>query len=76
MDLEKKNSFYYHLFLFFSSFTRGLIEVFSLVLLYQKGYSVHALYFFLFLFTLIRHFRPQKSLQKKDRIIKNYKIGL
>lgn len=49
MDLEKKNSFYYHLFLFFSSFTRGLIEVFSLVLLYQKGYSVHALYFFLFL---------------------------
>lgn len=39
----------YHLFLFLSTFTRGLVDVFSLVLLYQKGFSVSDLFFFLFL---------------------------
>ena len=45
----KKKSFYYHLFLFLSTFTRGLVELFSLVLLYKKGFSVEELFFFLFL---------------------------
>lgn len=39
----------YNIFLFLSSFTRNLIEVFSLVLLYKKGYTINNLIFFLFL---------------------------
>ena len=39
----------YNIFLFLSTFTRGLVEVFSLVLLYKKGYSVNNLIYFLFL---------------------------
>lgn len=39
----------YNIFLFLSTFTRGLVEVFSLVLLYKKGYSLNNLLFFLFL---------------------------
>ena len=44
-----KKSSLYHIFLFLSTFTRGLVEVFSLVLLYQKGFSIHEIFFFLFL---------------------------
>lgn len=39
----------YNIFLFLSTFTRGLVEVFSLVLLYKKGYSLNNLFYFLFL---------------------------
>lgn len=39
----------YHIFLFLSTITRGLVSVFSLVILYQKGYSLSDLFFFLFL---------------------------
>jgi len=39
----------YNIFLFLSTFTRSLVEVFSLVLLYKKGYSLNNLIFFLFL---------------------------
>ena len=39
----------YNIFLFLSTFTRGLVEVFSLVLLYKKGYSLDNLFYFLFL---------------------------
>ncbi len=39
----------YHIFLFLSTFTRGLVEVFSLVLLYKKGFSVDNIFLFLFL---------------------------
>ena len=46
MEKSLKN---YYLFLFFSSFARGLVSVFSLVLLFQKGYSVSLILFFLFL---------------------------
>lgn len=45
----KKKSFYYHLFLFLSTFIRGLVELFSLVLLYRLGYQIEELFFFLFL---------------------------
>lgn len=37
----------YNLFLFLSTMTRGLVEVFSLVLLYKRGYSLSNLLFFL-----------------------------
>ncbi len=47
--MREKKSFCYYLFLFLTTFTRGLIEVFSLVLLYRKGYSVSELFFFLFI---------------------------
>lgn len=39
----------YNIFLFLSTFTRGLVEVFSLVILYKKGYSINNLIYFLFL---------------------------
>lgn len=39
----------YNVFLFLSTLTRGLVEVFSLVLLYKKGYSLSNIMFFLFL---------------------------
>lgn len=44
----KKNTIY-HIFLFLSTFSRGLVEVFSLVLLYKKGFSVSEIFLFLFL---------------------------
>lgn len=37
----------YNIFLFLSTFTRSLVDVFSLVLLYQKGYTLNELFFFL-----------------------------
>lgn len=43
-----RKNFHYQIFLFLSTFTRGLVEVFSLVLLYQKGFEVKELFFFLF----------------------------
>lgn len=45
--MKKKNV--YRIFLFLSTFTRGLVEVFSLVLLYKKGFTMANLFFFLFL---------------------------
>ncbi len=48
-----KKSKIYHIFLFLSTFTRGLVEVFSLVLLYKKGFSVSNIFFFLFFMYLI-----------------------
>ena len=71
MDTKKieRNSFFYHLFLFFSSFTRGLVEVFSLVLLYKKGYSVDALFFFLFLLYFVGIFVNIGSLLLPYRLV-------
>ena len=43
----KKKDIYYKIFLFLSSFSRGLVDVFSLVVLYQKGYSVRDIFLFL-----------------------------
>ena len=44
-DIHVKNL---KVFLFLSTFTRGLVEVFSLVLLYQKGFSVDEIMISLF----------------------------
>ena len=40
----KNNS--YHLFLFLITFTRGLVETFSLVFLYNKGFMVKEILIF------------------------------
>ena len=66
--MEKK-TLYYHIFLFLSSFTRGLIEVFSLVLLYQKGYSVENIFFFLFLLYFVGIFVNIFSLLLDYRLV-------
>ena len=42
-----KNNYTYHLFLLLSTFTRGLVETFSLVLLYNKGFEVGEILLFL-----------------------------
>lgn len=42
-----KNSHTYHLFLLLSTFTRGLVETFSLVLLSKKGFEVEEILIFL-----------------------------
>lgn len=42
----------YYLFLLLSTFTRGLVEVFSLVVLYKKGFSISNIFFFLFIMYL------------------------
>ena len=44
-----KKNYPYAVFLFLSTFTRGLVEIFSLVLLYKKGFSQNEIFFFLFL---------------------------
>lgn len=42
-----KNNKTYNIFLFLSTLTRSLVNVFSLVLLYKKGYTINNLLFFL-----------------------------
>ena len=49
----KKQIYNYYFFLFLSTFSRGLIEVFSLVLLYKKGFPISTLLFFLLLTYLL-----------------------
>ena len=43
----------YNIFLFLSTLTRNLVNVFSLVLLYKKGYTINNLLFFLFIMYLM-----------------------
>lgn len=43
--MKKSNS--YHLFLFLTTFTRGIVESFSLVLLYKKGFDVGEILLFM-----------------------------
>lgn len=48
-----KSNKIYNIFLFLSTFTRNLVNVFSLVLLYKKGYTINNLLFFLFIMYLM-----------------------
>lgn len=48
-----KKSHTYHLFLLLSTFTRGLVETFSLVLLYKKGFIIEEILLFLLTMYLI-----------------------
>lgn len=47
-----KNIKTYNIFLFLSTLTRNLVNVFSLVILYKKGYTINNLLFFLFIMYL------------------------
>ena len=48
-----KNNRTYHLFLLLSTFTRGLVETFSLVLLYNKGFEMREILVFLLIMYLL-----------------------
>ena len=63
------NKFKYHLFLFLSTFSRGLIEVFSLIILYKKGLSIHQLLLFLLLTYIIGILASIVSLKFNKKII-------
>ena len=43
----------YNIFLFLSTLTRNLVNVFSLVILYKKGFTINNLLFFLFIMYLV-----------------------
>ena len=67
-----KKSYYY--FLFLSSFGRGLVESFSLVLLYKKGFSISFIFLFLilsYLLGIIISYVSLKSFKKFFLIISN-----
>lgn len=63
------NNIMYRIFLFLSTFTRGLVEVFSLVLLYKKGYSIEMISLFLFLMYFIGIFINYISLKFSYKFI-------
>lgn len=74
-----KNNKTYNIFLFLSTFTRSLVEVFSLVLLYKKGYTINNLIFFLFLlyiFGILVNYLSLKINYKKILIISSLTYGL
>lgn len=64
-----KKSKVYHIFLFLSTFTRGLVEVFSLVLLYKKVFSISNIFFFLFLMYTVGIFVNYISLKLSYKVI-------
>lgn len=45
-----KQNIRYFLFLFFSTFSRNIVDVFSLVFLYEKGYTIRELFLYLALY--------------------------
>jgi len=49
VNFDMKKNYPYKIFLFLSTLTRGLVEIFSLVLLYKKGFSQNEIFLFLFL---------------------------
>lgn len=59
----------YHKFLFLSTFTRGLVEVFSLVLLAKKGFSREEIFFFLLLMYSIGILVNLVSLKIKIKVV-------
>ena len=59
----------YHLFLFFEAFSRGLIEVYSLVLLYKKGFTINSILIFLLSTYIIGMFSSSISLKVNTKII-------
>ena len=64
---DMNNIFKYNLFIFLSTFTRSLIEVFIPILLYNKGLSIGAIFFFLLInytFSFLFNF-PLAYLSKK-----------
>ena len=69
----------YNIFLFLSTLTRNLVEVFSLVLLYKKGYSINNLMYYLFiLYTtgILANYISLKIYYKKILIISSLLYGI
>ena len=69
----------YQMFLFLSTFTRGLVEVFSLVLLYKKGISLSNILIFLFFmytFGIFVNYFTLKSSYKIVLIISSLLYGI
>ncbi len=64
-----KQNLSYHLFLFLSTFSRGLVEVFSLVLLSKKGFSLREISLFLFLTYLVGIFSCFVSIRRNKNLI-------
>ena len=48
-----KNNKTYNIFLFLSTLSRNLVNIFSLVLLYKKGYTINNIFLFLFIMYLM-----------------------
>ena len=74
----KKNTIY-HLFLFLSTFTRGIVEVFSLVLLYKKGFSIENIFWFLWIMYTVGIFVNYFSLKityKKILVLSSFLYGI
>lgn len=53
MVIRMTNKKIYNFFLFLSTMTRSLVEVFSVILLYEKGYSVNNIVLFLLVMYLV-----------------------
>ena len=67
-DIMNKNN-NYHLFLFLTTFTRGLVETFSLVLLYKKGFMVKEILIFLLITYLVGIVANYVSLKIKYKTV-------
>ena len=65
----KKQDIYYKIFLSLSSFSRGLVDAFSLVMLYQKGYSVREIFIFIFITYLVGIFASYVSICFYKRVM-------
>ena len=59
----------YNIFLFLSTLTRSLVEVFSVILLYDKGYSVRDIFLFLLVMYIIGIFVNYVSLRVNYKIV-------
>ena len=75
----KKQYTNYHFFLFFSTLSRGIIQIFSLVILYQKGLTINQIYMFLlltYLIGIIVSIITIKTNKKNNLIISNILYGI
>ena len=78
VNLMKPNQ-RYHFFLFLSTFSRGLIEIFSLVLLHKKGLNINQILIFLlltYLFAIPSIIITIKSNKKIILILSNIIYGI
>ena len=69
----------YNLFLFLSTLTRNIIEVFSVIILYNKGYSINNILIFLlvmYISGIITNYISLKSNYKVVLIISYFTYGI
>ena len=65
----KNKNLNYHIFLFLSLFSRDLVEIFSLVLLYKKGFSIKNTLLFLLITYIIGIITCTISIKKNKKIV-------